>query len=89
MRKLNWEIILSNLAEARQQLEKIELQVKTGEAPAEGEFQVMLEHTYHHLNFAWNLRRISTTKYARLTDEEFNQSGKFPKDLEEWKIGSA
>ncbi len=89
MQKLNWEIILSNLAEAREQLVKIELQVKKGEAPAEGEFQVMLEHAYHHLNFAWNLRRVSTNKYAHLTDEEFNRWSKFPKDLEEWKIGSA
>ena len=86
MRKLNWEIILSNLAEAREQLDEIELRVRKGESPAEGEFQVMLEHAYHHLNFAWNIRHVSTKRYAQLTDDEFNQWGKFPKDLEESKI---
>ncbi|HYG11700.1 MAG TPA: hypothetical protein VD835_17265 [Pyrinomonadaceae bacterium] len=86
MRKLNWEIILSNLAEAREQLEKIELRVKAGEPPAEGEFQIMLEHAYHHLNIAWNVRRVSAERYAQLTDEEFNQWSKFPRELEEWKI---
>lgn len=86
MRKLNWEIILSNLAEAREQLEKIERRVTKGEAPGEGEFQVMLEHAYHHLNFAWNIRHVPTKRYAHLTDDEFNQWGKFPKDIEESKI---
>ncbi|MDQ1557324.1 MAG: hypothetical protein QOD32_384 [Pyrinomonadaceae bacterium] len=85
MRELNWEIILSNLAEAREQLEQIEQRMKAGEPPVEGEFQVMLEHAYHHLNIAWNARRISSKKYSRMTDEAFNQWGKFPKELEEWK----
>lgn len=89
MQKLNWEIILSNLTEAREQLEKIELRVKANEAPAEGEFQVMLEHAYHHLNVAWHTRRISTKRYSRLTDEEFNQWSKFPRELEESKIDAS
>jgi hypothetical protein len=86
MRKLNWEIILSNLAEAREQLEMIEARAKSGEPPAEGEFQIMLEHAYHHLNFAWHVRRVSTKRYSRLTDEEFNQWSRYPKELEEGKI---
>ena len=82
MRKLTWEIILSNLTEAREQLEKIEVRVKTGEPPAEGEFQVMLEHAYHHLNVAWNARRVSTKRYSQLTEAEFKRWGEFPKELE-------
>jgi len=46
----------------------------------------MLEHVYHHLNFAWHVRRVSTKRYSRLTDEEFNQWSRYPKELEEGKI---
>ncbi len=89
MRKLNWEIIPSNLAEAREQLKRIELRVRDGVAPAEGEFQVMLEHAYHHLNFAWNVRRISTERYSHLTGEEFDRRGRFPEVLKEFKINGS
>lgn len=86
MPKLNWEVILYNIADAREELERIEAKVKSGAAPAEGGFQIMLEHTYHHLNFAWNIRHISSKRYAHLTNEEFNQWSKFPKEIEVWKI---
>ena len=86
MPKLNWEIILSNVAEAREQLEQIETRARDGRKPAEGELQVMLEHAYHHLNFAWNVRHVSTRRYSNLSDDEFNQWGKYPKELEEAKV---
>jgi hypothetical protein len=85
MPKLNWRITLSNITEAREQLEEIEQRVKNGKAPHEGEFQVMLEHAYH-LNFAWNIRHVPTKRYASLTDEEFNQWSKFPKEIKASKI---
>lgn len=86
MAKLNWEIILSNITEAREQLEQIEERAKNEKKPAEGELQVMLEHAYHHLNFAWNLRHISTKKYSQLSDDEFNEWSKFPKQIEVYNI---
>ncbi|MBC7910020.1 MAG: hypothetical protein H7Y30_05940 [Pyrinomonadaceae bacterium] len=86
MPKLNWEIILSNIAEAREQLEALEKRANNEKAPTEIELQIMLEHAYHHLNFAWNLRRVSTERYSRLTDKEFNKWSKLPKEIEAWKI---
>jgi hypothetical protein len=86
MPKLNWEIILYNIAEAREQLEQIEERVKNGKKPAEGELQVMIEHAYHHLNFAWNIRHVSTKRYSRLSDDEFNEWSKFPQQIEVSKI---
>ncbi len=86
MPKLNWEIILSNIAEAREQLEEIERRANTREVPTEIELQIMLEHTYHHLNFAWNVRRVSTKRYSHFTDKEFNKWSKLPKEIEELKI---
>jgi hypothetical protein len=86
MPKLNWEIILYNIAEAREQLEQIEERAKSGTKPSEVEPQIMLEHAYHHLNFAWNIRHVSTKRYEKLSDDEFNEWSKFPEEIEESKI---
>lgn len=86
MPKLNWEIIRYDIAEAREQLEEIEKQIKEGKKISEGAFQVMLEHAYHHLNFAWNVRRVSTKKYANLSDKDFNKWSKFPKEMKASKL---
>lgn len=82
MAKLNWTIIGYNLAEAREQLEAIEKQINDVKPPTEEGFQVMLEHTLHHLAFAWNIRRISTKRYSKLSNAEFNEWSKFPPELE-------
>lgn len=81
MPKLNWEIILSNIKEAREQLEEIENLIAQNETISEIELQIKLEHAYHHLNFAWNIRRKSSKKYAKLSDKEFNEWSKFPKEI--------
>jgi hypothetical protein len=36
-----------------------------------------LSHAYHHLNLAWNIRRISTSEYSRLTQEQFERWGRY------------
>lgn len=79
---MNWRIIAANLREARQQLEDIERQIEKKKYPDEIELQLLLEHAYHHLNFAWNIRRIKTKEYASLSDEDFNRWGQFPEDIE-------
>ena len=81
MRKINAEIVLSNISEAREELEKIEELARSGEELDDGELIVMFGHAYHHLNFAWNARRVADEKYRDLTQEDFNEWGRFPKDL--------
>ena len=81
MRGLNWKIILSNITEAREQLQQSESRVANGEKVSEIELQIMLEHAYHHLNFAWNIRHAPTKRYANLTNEDFNLWSKYPKEL--------
>jgi hypothetical protein len=81
MPKMNWKIIAGDIKEAREQLKQIEKAIADKDYPSEGGLLVMLEHAYHHLNFAWNTRRISTKHYASLTDKEFNKWGKFPKEV--------
>lgn len=75
---MNRQIIESNIREAREQLEKIEKSVAAGKRLSEGELFVMLQHAYHHLNFAWNARKVSNSRYAKLSEEEFNEWGKYP-----------
>jgi hypothetical protein len=86
MAKLNWTIIGYNLVEAREELQTIEKRINDGDPPTEGDFQARLEHALHHLAFAWNIRRVSTKKYANLSDAEFNEWSKFPEELEPFRI---
>ena len=87
MRKINAEIVLSNIAEAREELEKIEALARSGEELHYGDLIVMFGHAYHHINFAWNARRVSDEKYRGLTDADFNEWGRFPADIEPYTVG--
>jgi hypothetical protein len=82
MRRLNRNVILANVSEAREELERIEARVRAAGELFEGELSVMFEHAYHHLNFAWNARRTSDGQHRDLKDEDFNEWGRFPNDLE-------
>jgi hypothetical protein len=87
MRRLNPDIILYNVSEAREELERIEALIRAGDKLSEGELSVMFEHAYHHLNFAWNARRAPMKSYQHLKDEDFNAWGRFPADIEPYTVG--
>ena len=82
MKPLNWEIILSNIREAREQLEEIEREALSETPPEEVELRLGMNHAYHHLNFAWNVRHESTERYASLTQEDFERWGQYPPEIE-------
>jgi hypothetical protein len=73
------------LAEAIEELEKLRDSAARKELKEE-QLYVGLQHAYHHINFAWNIRRISTSEYARITNAQFNRWGKYPKEIEEMKV---
>ncbi len=79
---LNRKIIRSNIAEAIEELQKLEGKLANGTLVEEG-LQIGLLHAYHHLNFAWNVRSESASAYANLTHEQFQQWGTYPKDIED------
>ena len=79
-RPFNRRIIRSNISEAIEELCKIEKKAADGTI-TEIELQVWLCHAYSHLNFAWNVRRISTSEYRRLTQQQFEQWGKYPAEI--------
>jgi hypothetical protein len=76
----NRKIIRTNLAEAIEQLKKLESKAAAGEL-LEEELQIGLLHAYRHLNFAWNVRRISTSEYSRLTQSQFEKWGTYPAEI--------
>jgi hypothetical protein len=49
---------------------------------SEGQLLVGLSHAYHHLNFAWHVRRLPTARYKNLTDRDFNRWSKVPRDVD-------
>ena len=71
------KIILQNIVEAREQLESIEKSLLDPEYQ-ECDFQIQLEHAYHHLNYAWNIRDESDVAVNAHTAEDFTRWSKFP-----------
>jgi len=83
MKKLNWKIILTNIHDAREELEKLEEQITSRKKPVEMELEISLRHAYHHINTAWNVRHTETGKYSKLTQSDFKAWGKYPEGLDE------
>lgn len=50
------------------------------------DFEIKMEHAYHHLNFAWNIRHIAAKRASECAAEDFNQWSKYPEELEIYKI---
>jgi hypothetical protein len=80
-RKLNLELIGGNLAEAADELKRL-VDLASNHELNEGELQVGLLHAYHHLNFAWNVKFVPTSRYARLSKAEFDRWGRYPVEIE-------
>jgi hypothetical protein len=85
MKELNWQIILSNIKEAREELEQLE-KTSESEEPEQIELEISLRHAYHHLNFAWNTKNIPSENYANLTDSEFREWGRFPQGFDSLEV---
>jgi len=81
-RPFNHRNIESNLSEAIEELEKLRDRAARKELKEE-QLQVGLLHAYHHLNFAWNTRRVATSEYAGLTEAQFRRWGKYPSEIED------
>jgi hypothetical protein len=86
-RRINWAVVASNLADAREGIERLEAVVAKRRGLNEVALQLSLEHAYHHLNVAWNARHASSKQYSQLTDAQFNRWAKFPKGvIEEYRV---
>ena len=81
MPKLNRAIILSNIQEAREELQKIEAMLASDEPLKPVQFQIAMQHAFHHLNFAWNARHWPMKRYENLSKADFDLAGSSPTDL--------
>ena len=55
----NKELIAINIEEARDELTGILSDLKRDSDYSEIELKIALEHAYHHINYAWNIRNIN------------------------------
>lgn len=75
---------MDQLAEAMEQVAEIQTRLKSKKALSHEALQVMFEHAYHHMNFAWNARFASSRSYSHLTTARFNKWSRLPKDI--WEL---
>ena len=71
------EIVRLNIAEAREQLEAIEESLLDPDYD-ECELRLELEHAYHHLNYAWNIRNETDAALAAHSHENYAKWSKYP-----------
>lgn len=81
-RPFNRRNISFNLDEAVEELQSLLEKAKDGTLN-EGQLQVGLLHAYHHMNFAWNTRRVSTSEYGQQVRARFKEWGRYPPEIEE------
>ena len=74
----NRSLVRRQIVEAREQLQDLEKRLGAKSRLSEAEFEIFLGHAYHHLNFAWNCRRVPESKYRGLTRGQFRKWGKVP-----------
>lgn len=89
-RKLNLELLRFHVAEAKQELECLLLEIRRAQGEklseeetgccwavefGESRLSASLGHAYHHLNFAWNGRN----KSMAAADSQFSRNEKFPR----------
>jgi hypothetical protein len=75
----NKEIMKANISEAKEELEEIEKRLEKDDYD-EVELRIALEHAYHHLNYAWNIRNVSEEELVQHTDKDFKKWSRYPKE---------
>ena len=73
MAELIWENIAYDLEDALEELKRLTKIISSSNRPDEVEFQIAMQHIYHHLNFAWNTGYEAIQNYADMRKEKFVQ----------------
>lgn len=79
---MNKEYVLFNLREAVEELQRTITEIETEPDYGEPEFQVAMEHAYHHVNHAWNARNASAEESSECSDANFAKWRAFPRDID-------
>lgn len=85
LRSYQWDRIERHVREALGSLRSLHEYVlarqdglKTEQELTEGQFAVAYEHIYHHLNFAWNTRKMS----EEIAEKNFELNEKWPNEFD-------
>jgi hypothetical protein len=78
---MNKDQVLFHLQEAAEELNRTVAELEGDPEYCEAELYVAMQHLYHHVNTAWNSRRVDPTDLERATDQDFNTWGAYPADL--------
>ena len=93
-----WDVMLSNLIEASAELEELRNRILACLEPdAEEErrefiefsFFVLMEHAYHHVNFAWNCRYQDRDRAIRCATKDYRAWEKFPHEFKDLWLPSS
>ena len=76
----NRDLIISNLEEAAKQLEETVEELRDDTEYDEDQLRVDLEHAYHHLNYAWHIRKVSEEEATECSQENYVKWSKYPKE---------
>ena len=74
----NREIIIANIEESIEQLQEIVKEMSNNPEYSEVEFQIDIEHAYHHMNFSWNIRNEQFKDVTLCSDKNYKQWSKYP-----------
>ena len=78
---MNKDYIKYNLNEALDQISNILKDLETQDDYGIGEFSVDIQHTFHHINTAWNARNSSESDSAKCSERLFYKWRDLPKDI--------
>ena len=78
---MNRRWVLFHLNEASEELKKLQAALQSAAVVEKEEFEIAIEHAYHHINTAWNSRSISDQEAASHSDADFIEWRQFPKEL--------
>ena len=81
MPRLNRNVIQENMAEAIEELQRLLAKLAAGKLD-ESEYEVGMQHAFHHLNFAWNTRYWPMKRHKKLSKADFKKGSQYPRDLE-------
>lgn len=76
------EYIVFNLREALSALTETIKEIESNNEYDEAEFYVAMQHIYHHLNHAWNARRVAIEKSWNADKNTFDKWRQFPTDID-------
>ena len=75
---VEWELLISELHEAREHLENLTKSMSERGTIDEGNYSVEIGHLYAHLNRAWNSRRLP----HKIPEHEWAIYSAFPDDID-------